>query len=330
MKECFLQGLVIMKNPGEYARALVRAVGKVLATQTAHRGFPEKDQLRFQNQRVRENSRNARIGALGMVIFNAAAALFFLLGFGGLTIPHAFEMHLFEIYVADILIGIAFLVATGVLNRKRKESVVAWNVAIVFLLVWTFLSAVAIDNAHQDHSNHITNIQLALFMSALLITLKPSASIISSVAVALAAFLFIWRVQPDPFMKTLTFGNIIFTVVASFIFSRIQFANKVATFLHIRTIEAQNQEIQEGRLRNHIFDFVIDNKLSPREGEILPLLIRGLSNQAIADMVFVSLDTVKKHVYNIYRKASVENRLSLLRKIESTPDRGTMDTSDPA
>ena len=319
-----------MKNLRYYAKALLIAMDKVLATQTAHRGFPKKDKHDFQNQLVRENSRNARIGALGMVIFNAAAALFFLLGFGGLTIPHAFEMHLFEIYVTDILIGTVFLVATGISIRKGKESKVGLNVAIVFLLVWTFLSALAIDSAHQDHSNHITNIQLALFMSALLITLKPSASIISSVAAALAAFLFIWRVQPDPFMRTLTFGNIIFTVVASFIFSRIQFANKVAIFIHIRTIEAQNQEIQEGRLKDHIYDFAIANKLSPREGEILPLLIRGLSNQAIADMVFVSLDTVKKHVYNIYRKATVENRLSLLRKIESTPDRRTRDSSDPA
>ena len=232
--------------------------------------------------------------------------------------------------MTDILIGTGFLVVTGVVIRKGKESEVALNVAIVFLLVWTFLSALAIDSAHQDHSNHITNIQLALFMSALLITLKPLASVISSVVAALAAFLVIWRIQPDLYMRTLTFGNIIFTVVASFMFSRIQFANKVATFLHIRTIESQNQEIQERRLKNHIFDFVIDNKLSPREGEILPLLIRGLSNQAIADMVFVSLDTVKKHVYNIYRKATVENRLSLLRKIESTPDRRTLDSSDPA
>ena len=44
-------------------------------------------------------------------------------------------------------------------------------------------------------------------------------------------------------------------------------------------------------------------------------------------MVFVSLDTVKKHVYNIYRKTEVENRLMLMGKIEAMPDQGAQEPS---
>ncbi len=49
-------------------------------------------------------------------------------------------------------------------------------------------------------------------------------------------------------------------------------------------------------------------RLSPREMEILQLLARGLSNQKIADKLFLSVGTVKWHISNIYTKLLVERR----------------------
>jgi len=46
-------------------------------------------------------------------------------------------------------------------------------------------------------------------------------------------------------------------------------------------------------------------KLTPRETEILELLVRGNSYKMIADKCTVSLDTVKKHLQNIYHKLHV-------------------------
>ena len=48
--------------------------------------------------------------------------------------------------------------------------------------------------------------------------------------------------------------------------------------------------------------------LSEREADVLRLLAEGLSNQAIASRLFVSLGTVKRHTHNIYRKLDVARR----------------------
>ena len=49
--------------------------------------------------------------------------------------------------------------------------------------------------------------------------------------------------------------------------------------------------------------------LSPREKGILQLVAVGMSNQEIAAELAISLHTVKTHVYNIYKKIGVPNRL---------------------
>jgi DNA-binding NarL/FixJ family response regulator len=51
------------------------------------------------------------------------------------------------------------------------------------------------------------------------------------------------------------------------------------------------------------------NNLSQREKEILLLVAEGHSNQEIADLLRISVHTVKTHLYNIYRKVAVPNRL---------------------
>lgn len=51
--------------------------------------------------------------------------------------------------------------------------------------------------------------------------------------------------------------------------------------------------------------------ISPREQDVLPLLIQGVSNQQIADTLYISLNTVKAHLRNIYAKFDVKNRYEL-------------------
>ncbi len=54
--------------------------------------------------------------------------------------------------------------------------------------------------------------------------------------------------------------------------------------------------------------------LTQREQEILSLLAQGLSNKEIAAERFISPETVKRHVYNIYQKLDVHSRTSALAK----------------
>jgi DNA-binding CsgD family transcriptional regulator len=51
--------------------------------------------------------------------------------------------------------------------------------------------------------------------------------------------------------------------------------------------------------------------ISPREQEVINLICRGKTNGEIADELFISLQTVKDHVYRIYRKTGVKNRVQL-------------------
>ena len=49
--------------------------------------------------------------------------------------------------------------------------------------------------------------------------------------------------------------------------------------------------------------------LSSREKEILEMLSKGLLYKEIAEQVFISPQTVRKHVYHIYEKLHVSNRI---------------------
>ncbi len=54
--------------------------------------------------------------------------------------------------------------------------------------------------------------------------------------------------------------------------------------------------------------------LSKRELEVLQLMAEGLSNQEIAEKLFVSLSTVKTHNQNIFEKLDVKRRLQAVEK----------------
>jgi two-component system, NarL family, response regulator LiaR len=74
-----------------------------------------------------------------------------------------------------------------------------------------------------------------------------------------------------------------------------------------------------------------DQGLSRRESEILRLVVAGLSNQEIADALYLSINSVKTYVRSAYRKMDVPNRpLAVVWGIQHgflTPDR--LDDSAP-
>lgn len=53
-------------------------------------------------------------------------------------------------------------------------------------------------------------------------------------------------------------------------------------------------------------------KLSNREAEVLRLVVRGKSNQEIADELFLAVGTVKAHIHNILVKTEQQNRTTLI------------------
>jgi DNA-binding CsgD family transcriptional regulator len=62
-------------------------------------------------------------------------------------------------------------------------------------------------------------------------------------------------------------------------------------------------------------------KVSGREQEIIRLILKGKTNKDIEDDLFISIKTVKSHIYNIYQKLGVKNRLELIHLIQRSANR---------
>lgn len=79
---------------------------------------------------------------------------------------------------------------------------------------------------------------------------------------------------------------------------------------------------QPEKMNNTIEDFCEKLNITPREKEIINLIVLGKSNQAIGDTLFISLGTVKNHIHNIYRKCGITSRFELISLVkgEKSPD----------
>jgi DNA-binding CsgD family transcriptional regulator len=75
-------------------------------------------------------------------------------------------------------------------------------------------------------------------------------------------------------------------------------------------------------VKNADFDLSLDRfyekyDISKRETEVVQLICNGKSNQEISESLFISLQTVKDHIYRIYLKTGVKNRVQLTNLIRN-------------
>ncbi|MCL4637666.1 MAG: helix-turn-helix transcriptional regulator [Olivibacter sp.] len=68
---------------------------------------------------------------------------------------------------------------------------------------------------------------------------------------------------------------------------------------------------------NGFFQICEKFQFTTREIEIADILRTGSSNKEIANALFISESTVKKHIQNIYRKTSSANKFELINKLEN-------------
>ena len=86
-----------------------------------------------------------------------------------------------------------------------------------------------------------------------------------------------------------------------------QIARKIVNAFQNRTISENNAEFSGTQGKSISI-------LSNRENEILGLLSKGLLYKEIASYLFISQETVRKHVYHIYEKLHVNNRVEAINK----------------
>lgn len=82
--------------------------------------------------------------------------------------------------------------------------------------------------------------------------------------------------------------------------------------LHQQAVSAQiGTLVLKGKTHYDTADYITKYHLTIREIEVLGLLLGGLSNDKICEVLVVSPHTLKKHALNIYKKLGVKNRWEL-------------------
>ena len=56
--------------------------------------------------------------------------------------------------------------------------------------------------------------------------------------------------------------------------------------------------------------------LTQREQTILGLLLQGMENAQICDQLSITVNTLKKHILNIYRKLGIRNRVQMFKLVK--------------
>lgn len=103
---------------------------------------------------------------------------------------------------------------------------------------------------------------------------------------------------------------VFFTVLGTWAGSKIMGRKTIVKEVHVpvpAAMPAQEPFVQNGVSMKK-------SGISQREYEVLELMSQGLSNQEIADKLFISLATVKTHSTNLYMKLDVKRRTQAVQK----------------
>jgi len=102
-----------------------------------------------------------------------------------------------------------------------------------------------------------------------------------------------------------------------FVFLLFASTTLLPVYLTYRADLKVNQITEQHQLITGIEDFCRKHEISPREADIIREICNGLSNQEIANKLFISLQTVKDHTSRIYSKTNVRNRMQLMTMVQA-------------
>ena len=114
-----------------------------------------------------------------------------------------------------------------------------------------------------------------------------------------------------PLDMTIIFWFIVNAATITFIF-RTSFAEAYGTV----EVEPEIADAIVEAGKDTIFeDLQEEYGLTDREKELCQLIYQGRSNAEISESLFITESTVKTHIYNLYRKTGVKNRMEILRVV---------------
>ena len=179
----------------------------------------------------------------------------------------------------------------GNLDEDLKYGMIA---PFIYALVLLWVMFRAIRKQHQtdrDQKQYLEEI-------AMYIAISPWA--------ALALFGF---VEQSQLVEVLCTNTGIIAITCLFIWKSIEKARMEYRRILKLQMDGSSAEILNENIKRY--------NLTKMEAAIVELLLKGLSNKEIADQLHISEETVKKHVYNTFKKMSVKNRAALIYKLQN-------------
>jgi len=87
-------------------------------------------------------------------------------------------------------------------------------------------------------------------------------------------------------------------------------------FLHLYLQRYYVANVEGKSFADKMLNIIAKFGISKRETEVFELICKGMTNQEISDSLFISVQTVKDHNYNIFLKTGVKNRVQLTNLLE--------------
>lgn len=144
--------------------------------------------------------------------------------------------------------------------------------------------------------------------------IKHKSTILYGVALALLVFLLKWlewRLVIFDYALELYVGAIalLFTGLGIWLAMKLT-KPKVETVIVEKPVYIEKKEVDTETVARELARM----DLSRRELEVLELMAQGLSNQEIAEKLFVSLNTIKTHTSRLFEKMDVKRRTQAVEK----------------
>lgn len=106
------------------------------------------------------------------------------------------------------------------------------------------------------------------------------------------------------------------TITAAFlVYAIVSMGHAFVPYITKRTSSENVEQMASGA--NAIERLAEEGHLTPRELEVLIELAAGHSSSYIAELLFISSNTARSHMKNIYKKLGVHSREELLTRIKS-------------
>lgn len=102
----------------------------------------------------------------------------------------------------------------------------------------------------------------------------------------------------------------------NFVYDDIFLINMLKDHLAFR-LYTQRQKQLAGGSRISVDEAVEKYSLTKRERDILILLLNGIENDEICEKLVISVNTLKKHILNIYKKMEINSRIQLFKLVRT-------------